>query len=453
MSIKINGEHINFYVLKYLREMGYAHSAFLFEKEASIDVLAPECKSIMPKALPHLCEKALILKSLELHGELADSKECQADLDLVHTHSCSITEKKEDDRRRILEEINERAAVILKEDTILIPAQPKLKKKETSMQASASRAEQQQTPKPKSKVSKIPSSKPATDADKEPVSQIAERDPAVLLDNVKTDRIKLPDNMVLQDSFSDGLGEYVLLKHSPEGTAKGFLVAEIEEVGIKPLFLLPQKIISTDGQDEVKLYLEKHLIIERPDGIIHFIDYERRELRYSITNLKGGVIRKISYFPDSSCYAILSNKELIFLDSCVFDEIRRIEGSFKDYCLRIDGLCIILTTDNVLKKISLTQPEVSQNLETVEGCIESIRFSSNGLYYAAKVSNPYSLVVWDVDNSAHLLTLNENNKFNDFIFEGGYYNPETIAICYCEDYAKVYDCGGGCFLKNYDFSR
>jgi len=73
MPIVIRGEHVNAVVLKYLLEMGYSHTAYLFEKEAQIDVLSPACKMVQPKALTSICEQSLILRSLEIHQDMEES--------------------------------------------------------------------------------------------------------------------------------------------------------------------------------------------------------------------------------------------------------------------------------------------------------------------------------------------------------------------------------------------
>jgi LisH len=70
MSIVIKAEHIDSIVHKYLLEMGYIHSAYLFEKEANIDILSKTSKSIIPYALQKICEQALILRSLEIHQDI-----------------------------------------------------------------------------------------------------------------------------------------------------------------------------------------------------------------------------------------------------------------------------------------------------------------------------------------------------------------------------------------------
>ena len=41
MAILIKAEHLDSIVHKYLLEMGYLHSAYLFEKEANINILNP----------------------------------------------------------------------------------------------------------------------------------------------------------------------------------------------------------------------------------------------------------------------------------------------------------------------------------------------------------------------------------------------------------------------------
>jgi LisH len=116
MAIVIKAEHLDAIVHKYMLEMGYLHSAYLFEKEASVNILGDISKKILPNYLPKLCEQALILRSLEIHQDLDESLNCTAELNLIDLHVCSITEKNLAERRQLLARINEQAAIQLKSD-------------------------------------------------------------------------------------------------------------------------------------------------------------------------------------------------------------------------------------------------------------------------------------------------------------------------------------------------
>ena len=152
-------------------------------------------------------------------------------------------------------------------------------------------------------------------------------------------------------------------------------------------------------------------------------------------------------------YAIKTDRGLDFYDSQSFNCIKKFTQNIRDYSLRADGLGVLATMDNKAFKFKLSDPKFNEPIEILNGKIESVKFSSNGLFFAARLSNPYCLLVWDVQSPTNIFSFNENNMFSDFIFQGKLDILETIAICFYDDYAKVYDCSTGGFLQNHDFSR
>ena len=199
--------------------------------------------------------------------------------------------------------------------------------------------------------------------------------------------------------------------------------------------------------------LQKHLLLQRSDGILHFIDYKERKLDATLSDFSSKDILSIDYNEQNNLYVIKTDKGLDFYHSVSFECIRKFAQNIRDYSLRADGLGIIVTTDNKAFKFKLTDPQFNNPIEIQNGKIDSVKFSSNGLFFGVKLSNPYCLAVWDVESPISIFSFNENNMFGDFVFEGKLDVLETVAICYYEDYAKVYDCSTGCFLQSHDFSR
>jgi len=88
-----------------------------------------------------------------------------------------------------------------------------------------------------------------------------------------------------------------------------------------------------------------------------------------------------------------------------------------------------------------------------------LKIGPNCLFYAAQSENPYSLNVWIDGNSQNLLSLNENEGFDNFALVGDLKNWEdnskvsNSAICYNQTYMKIWNCDTGSFVQEYDYSR
>lgn len=163
-------------------------------------------------------------------------------------------------------------------------------------------------------------------------------------------------------------------------------------------------------------------------------------------NFFGVKIVSLSHDNRNDVYSILTENNLEFYSSIDFKLTSSFPEPVLSFSSRVGGCCILITKDNKIRKIDIFDRSVNESIESIEGKIEEVKFCSNGLFFAAKLSNPYSLVIWDVRNPVHLFTFNENNLFSGFVFEGGSSINETYSVCYYEDYAKIYDCSGGCFL-------
>lgn len=193
--------------------------------------------------------------------------------------------------------------------------------------------------------------------------------------------------------------------------------------------------------------------MKRKDNNLHFINYRRRELHGSLRLDETEKLKTIEHFPKHGIFALITNSSLKILNDHSLETIKEFKGSFKKVIFKLDRIMLILTEDKKILKRSLDDETIEEEITVEEGEIEDIKLSSNELYFAAKVKNPYSLGIWVNSQNQHLFTFNENNKFEDFIFEGDGENISTYAVCYDQDYMKIWDCDYGCFRQNYDYSR
>ena len=253
-------------VLKFLREMGYTHTAYLFEREAKIDILNPESKKIPVQYLATLCEQALILRSLELHGDLNEAEACSTDLDMLSEHVCQITQKKADLRKENLKNVNERAAVILQQDKAFLNQQKSssIKKKPVFLQSEQQYPQTQKKEKSgkEKTISAFKEGTPLREIEEEADSDfsaqentISDSEPSGPLDKVKITKLSLPKHFTLVNTFFDGDSSYVLLKHTNNGSVKGYVVSKVQKKELIPVFVLPEQFLQLDGGAVVRLHL------------------------------------------------------------------------------------------------------------------------------------------------------------------------------------------------------
>ena len=263
-------------VLKFLREMGYSHTAYLFEREAKIDILNPESKKIPVQYLPTLCEQALILKSLELHGDLKEAEECSKDLDMLNEHVCQITQKRADLRKENLKKVDERAAVILQQDKAFLNQSKSvsIKKKPAFLQSEKQFPQTQKKEKSDNfkTIKTISAFKETTtqlneieeeDDDDDEESDFSaqentgdsESESVGPLDKIKILNLTLPKNFSLVSTFYDGESSYILLKHTENDSVKGYVVSKVQKKELIPVFVLPEQFLQLEGGAVVRLHL------------------------------------------------------------------------------------------------------------------------------------------------------------------------------------------------------
>lgn len=253
----------------------------MFESEAKIKSTNPNFRNVPVNYLPEICEQALILRSLEIHGNLEDSEECTIDLDLLNTHKCSVSENNLEERRRKLAEVNTNIAVRLKED-LRIQAEMKLKKEEEKKRAEEEKQreierlaqlEQFKQKKPKKSFHEIAPSvnsisnyndhenfeeegegegegeeEEDQEFQSEYTEQIEESHPHIT-------EIDLPENLTVIEEYSDGFSTYFLLQDKAEDLIRGYIVGEISNDSFNPLFILPNSLILKDKNINIELQL------------------------------------------------------------------------------------------------------------------------------------------------------------------------------------------------------
>lgn len=117
----------------------------------------------------------------------------------------------------------------------------------------------------------------------------------------------------------------------------------------------------------------------------------------------------------NSVYTIICERRSYILDDLTLNIKRELPGSIESVAYSIDGKIAIVTENNALTLLDLTDKTYSFQMATSESKIEAVKFSSLGLYLTAKLVNPYGVAVWMLDKPENLFTFNENLKFADFL--------------------------------------
>lgn len=193
--------------------------------------------------------------------------------------------------------------------------------------------------------------------------------------------------------------------------------------------------------------------MKRSDNILHFINYQRRELHDTFKISPEEELKEIKHSPEHGVFTIITSKSLRIIDDYSLEEKKIFEGEFRKVMIKLSGEMLILSKKKKIIKRNIYDDNMNEEIILKEGEIEDAKISTNELYFAAKLKNPYSLAIWVNSQENHLFNFNENNKFENFIFEGDGEEIGTYAVCYDEDYIKIWDCDYGCFRQNYDYSR
>ena len=187
--------------------------------------------------------------------------------------------------------------------------------------------------------------------------------------------------------------------------------------------------------------------------MLHFINFERREVHGTLDIFKQQKILSVEHDYNNACYIITTKKAIHLIDDFTLGPKVKFEGKYKKCQIRQDGLILLLGQDNSIIKRKIGDPDFKEVIRITEGTPEKIQFSSNGLYFGALIKNPYHLKIWLIDQNEHLFTFNENNKFEHFVIDGDSEEINSYAVCFDEEYAKLWDCDLGCFINSFDFSR
>lgn len=509
MSITVKAEQIDAIIHKYMLEMGYLHSAYLFEHEANIKILGSISKTIQPNALPKICEQALILRSLEIHEDLEESMKCTEEIDLLHKHSCQITKKHLKERRAMLAKVNEQAAVQLKND---LRIQEEARKRElqelenmrkqnvpqsnnrerfNDVQLgqeenelsdmgiegeSDSNFSEQSTPqeKPKKKRGRPPKNKGKSKSEAQKKISKFNEDNLDTIEEAKVQEfspeanldiftLTYPDSYTPLQTYRNGNHCFILFKDVQDNKVQGYIVSEISSDGktLTPVFVLPAGILSSDPSIKVEIQLKKHLILSRSDGVLNFIDYESRQFVGYLEQFKSseGTNLSISHDERLNIYIISSEDKTIIFEDFSFEEKLSIQEKVLDVGVGITGSILFLLSNNKIVKKSLTDKNIEECIEVPEGHLKALKYGPNSIYFAAKVSNPYSINIWTENQTQNLFSFNENAKFDDFLISGDFKSidhpskVDNYVVCFDKTYLKFWNIDTGSFIQEYDYSR
>lgn len=241
-----------------------------------------------------------------------------------------------------------------------------------------------------------------------------------VFDKVEGKEVPLAFSYELVESYFDGLATYLLLKIR-EGAVSCYMVAQVGSCESSNMFILPTEYLSSGTQvTSVLLRVDftdkKHLILITEQGEICFINYHARVLQAKVAfGIKPP--RFVQHDYQNSVYAIVCERKVYILDDLTlnikYDVGEKEKGPFEAIAFSLDGK-FALVEQNKLVVRDLQNKAYKFELTTGESKIESIKFSSLGLYLTAKLVNPYGVAVWMLDKPESLFTFNENLKFADF---------------------------------------
>lgn len=161
--------------------------------------------------------------------------------------------------------------------------------------------------------------------------------------------------------------------------------------------------------------------------------------------------KQVVHDPANSVYVILTERKAYVVDDLTFNLKREIAGSFELAAAGLGGKLALLGEHNALTLFDLEDKTLALPLATGEAKVEALRFSSLGLYLAAKLVNPHGVGVWMLDKSESLFTFNENLKFADFLPLDT--EQSSYVVCHDEDYIKIWNVSYGRLKATLDYSR
>lgn len=225
----------------------------------------------------------------------------------------------------------------------------------------------------------------------------------------------------LVEHYFDGLATYLLLKVR-EGAVACYMVAQVGGGESANMFILPAEYLSSGAQVvsvllRVGVAHQKHLILVTEQGEICFINYHARVLQAKVA-FGARPPRLVQHDYQNSVYAVVCERKVYILDDLTlnikYDVGEKEKGPFEAVAFSLDGK-FALVEQNRLVVRDLHNKAYKFELATGEAKIEAVKFSSLGLYLAAKLVNPYGVAVWMLDKPESLFTFNENLKFADFV--------------------------------------
>lgn len=423
----LRGEDVNSLVFKYLLEQGYTHTAYLFEREAAIDSEALLAKKLQPYMLTSIIEKGMLLRYLEIHTDQEETKICNAPYTLFEEHCCDIVERAYLGKRELRKQQALDIAREVKESLLMVDhetvgnaiPEDKLPVQLAKTKSLASNPKKEKPLVEDSALSKQTQSKEVKkdrEASKPQIKELQEEpvQPTDLYSKIESkdvDTAFLSNNFEVVETYYDGLCTFLLLKIK-DGSVSCYMIAQQNGSILAPQFILPTEYIHS-SQWSLNVLLRKHLILISDQGEMTFINYSQRFVQ-NITKFSQKPPKAIIHSFHLNVYIIICEKKTYIVDDVNFTLKREVAGAFEGAAACLGGRIALLGDNNQVQVIDIEDKNYSMILNTGESKIESLKFSTMGMYLICKMVNPYAVSVWLLEKPESLFSFNENLKFSDF---------------------------------------